>query len=70
MDPVLLLVTVDLIAATIVGTLRIKAQEIVLQKWKEGSLSEDELRRLKKAKWFQEQVYRAKLPATLEKKFD
>jgi hypothetical protein len=57
MGVLLLLILAEIAVSSALSQRQLKARQIVLQKWKEGSLSEEELYRLKRAKWFQ-QVWR------------
>lgn len=70
MDPLLLLILADVLVTTVVGATTEKARQLLIAKWKEGSLSETELSGLKRSKWFQQHYSKPLLPAVLEKKYD
>lgn len=51
-------------------TLQIQAQEILIQRWKRGELSLEQLKQLKSRHWFQKRVLKPVKPPPLSKKND
>lgn len=58
MELLLLFLVAEIVWAGTVSTLQIKARKALLQKWKEGSLTVDELKRLKRTPWFRNQIWK------------
>ncbi len=54
--------------AVVMSTAVTRARGMILEKWREGSLSETELRRLKQAPWFRRQFLQRCSKVTREKK--
>ncbi len=53
-----------------VNTLQLQAQEILIQKWKRGELSVEQLKQLKTRQWFQRRVLKPVKAPSLSKKED
>ncbi len=56
METLLVFAIAEIAVASTVSTLQLKAQETILAKWREGSLTLDELNVLKTRRWFQRRV--------------
>ncbi len=56
METLLVFAVAEIAIASTISTLQLKAQETLLAKWREGSLSLDELKVLKTRLWFQRRV--------------
>jgi hypothetical protein len=69
MELFLLFLTAELLWAGTLSTLQMKARKAVLQKWLEGSLTIEELNRLKRTPWFCNQIWKpTKRKVSIEKK--
>lgn len=58
MELLLLMLVAELVWASTLSTLQIKARKALLEKWQEGSLSAEELKRLKRTPWFRNQIWK------------
>lgn len=52
MEGLFLLLTAEIVASTTLAHLQMKARQKVLRKWYEGSLTVEELKKLKRMLWF------------------